>query len=82
MSCAIKDNVTINVSCLFLKTGMTYKTTTTSNNILLRPLVFFASNDKVSVGWVVLDDYSFYDSLRQYIFFIFHFISIEYKRNI
>jgi hypothetical protein len=29
-----------------------------------------------------LDDYLFYDSLRQYIFFIFHFISIEYKRNI
>jgi hypothetical protein len=49
-------------------------------------IVFFlASNGKVSVGWVVLDDYScisFYDSLRQYIFFIFHFISIEYKRNI
>ena len=43
---------------------------------------FFASNDKVSVGWVVLDDYSFYDSLRQYILFIFQFISIEYKRNI
>ena len=78
MSCAIKDNVTLNVSCLFLKTGMTYKTTTTNNNILLRPLVFFlASNGKVSVGWVVLDDYScisFYDSLRHFGIFSLFFI--------
>lgn len=38
---------------------------------------FFASNGKVSVGWVVLDDYScisFYDSLRQFGIFSLFFI--------